>query len=346
MSNTATTDFAKLLNRYFTVYLTSQRGCSAVTIKAYRKVFSQFLTFMEETRGKIPDMIHMKDFTRETVSDFLDWLEKENGCTENTRNHRLAVLRSFASFVKYDSPDHLDECLRILSINFKKVEQGEISYLKADGMKLLLEQPDRTTPSGRRDHLMLSLMYSTGIRVSELIGIRVKDISLENPKSLKIFGKGSKVRFVPLIKQVVPFLKAYMKENKLDLPENSNELLFKNHMKAQFTRQGVFFMVRKYASMAREKDSTLIPEGIGCHSLRHSTAMSLVNSKVDLIYVRDLLGHSSVQTTEIYARADSEAKRVAIESAAQDFVPKETAVWENNKSVMDWIRDVTANNIM
>lgn len=346
MSDIISTDFAKLLRRYFSVYLSSQRGCSAVTIEAYRKVFSLFLVFMEETRGKSPEAVLMRDFTRETVSDFLDWIEKEKDCTGNTRNHRLAVLRSFASFVKYDSPEHLDECLRILSINFKKVEQGEISYLKADGMKLLLKQPDRETPSGRRDHLMLSLMYSTGIRVSELIGIRVKDISLEEPKSLKVFGKGSKVRFVPIIKQVVPLLKSYMKENRLDLPENCNEFLFKNHSKTQFTRQGVFFMVRKYAAMAREKDPALIPEGIGCHSLRHSAAMSLVNSKVDLIYVRDLLGHSSVQTTEIYARADSEVKRIAIESAAQDFVPNETAVWEKDKSVMDWIRGVTDKNIM
>lgn len=345
MSNN-TTDFAILLNRYFTVYLTSQRGCSAVTIDAYRQVFVLFFTFMTETRGKTPDKILMKDFTRETVSDFLEWLEKEKHCTESTRNHRLAVLRSFASFVKYDSPAHLNECLRILSIKFKKIEQGEISYLKADGMKLLLEQPDRTTPNGRRDYLMLALMYSTGIRVSELIGIRVKDVSLEEPKTLKVYGKGSKVRFVPLIKQVVPLLKAHMKENKLDLPENCNEFLFKNHMKTRFTRQGVFFMVKKYVAMARDKDSSLIPEDIGCHSLRHSTAMSLVNSKVDLIYVRDLLGHTSVQTTEIYARADSEAKRAAIESAAQDFVPKEDAIWENDKSVMDWIKEFTDKDIM
>lgn len=344
MSNN--TDFAKLLNRYFTVYLTSQRGCSAVTVEAYRQVFVLFLEFMEEIRGKTPDKILMKDITRETVSDFLEWLEKEKECSVSTRNHRLAVLRSFASFVKYDSPAHLNECLRILSISFKKTEQGEISYLKADGMRLLLEQPDRTTPSGKRDHLMLSLMCFTGIRVSELIGIRVKDISLEEPKTLKVFGKGSKVRFVPLIKQVVPILKAYMKENELDLPEKCNEFLFKNHMKTQFTRQGVFFMVKKYAAMAREKDPSLIPDGIGCHSLRHSTAMSLVNSKVDLIYVRDLLGHTSVQTTEIYARADSEAKREAIESAAQDFVPKESAVWENDKSVMDWIKELAGKNIM
>lgn len=341
-----TTDFAKLLSRYFTVYLMSQRGCSAVTIAAYRQVFVQFLLFMEETRGKTPEKILMKDITRETVSDFLEWLETEKQCSVNTRNHRLAVVRSFASFVKYDSPAYLNECLRILSIKFKKVEQGEISYLKPDGMKLLLEQPDRTTPAGRRDLLMLSLMSTTGIRVSELISIRAKDISLGEPKTLKVFGKGSKVRFVPLFKQVVPLVRAYLKENKLDLPENCNELLFKNHMKSQFTRQGVFYMVKKYAAMAREKDPSLIPDDIGCHSLRHSTAMSLVNSKVDLIYVRDLLGHTSVQTTEIYARADSEAKRAAIENAAQDFVPKEIAVWEDDKSVMDWLNELAGKTIM
>ena len=339
-------DFAKLLNRYFNVYLINQRGSSPQTIISYRQVFAQFLQFMKEKKKKVPSAILMNDFSYDTVSSFLDWLEKEKNCSANTRNHRLAVLRSFASFVEYEYPSHLDECLKILSIQFKKVEQGEITYLKPDAMKLLLEEPDKTTSLGRRDHLMFSLLYSTGIRVSELTGIRVKDISLSEPKSLTIHGKGSKIRYVPLLKNVIPALKAYIKENRLDLPENCNELLFKNRMNSQLTRQGVFYIVQKYVDKARAKNPTMFPDDIGVHTFRHSTAMSLVNSNVDLIYIRDLLGHTSVETTEIYARSDTETKRAAIEKAAKDFVPKEEPSWKKNKDMSDWLSEITGANVM
>lgn len=340
------TDFARLLNKYFNVYLVNQRGSSPQTIVSYRQVFAQFLQFMKEKKKKVPSSIFMSDFSHDTVSRFLDWIEIEKNCSANTRNHRLAVLRSFASFVEYEYPSHLDECLKILSIKFKKIEQGEISYLKPDAVKLLLEEPDRSTKLGRRDYLMFSLLYSTGIRVSELIGIKVKDISLSEPRSLKVYGKGSKIRYVPLVKNVVPSLRAYIKENDLNLPERYDDFLFKNRMNSQLTRQGVFYIVQKYADKARKKNPAMFPDDIGVHTFRHSAAMSLVNSSVDLIYIRDLLGHTSVETTEIYARADTEAKRVAIENAAKDFVPKEEPVWKKDKDMIDWLNELTGTNIM
>jgi integrase/recombinase XerD len=283
------TDFAKLLSRYFNTYLVNQRGVSPGTILTYRQAFVQFVEFMNDSKNTKPEKILLKDFSRENILFFIGWLEKEKKCSISTRNLRLAVMRSFASFIKFDHPDHLEECMLILSIRFKKAISGEMVYLKNEGMKLLLEQPDQSTTAGRRDFLILSLFYTTGIRVSELISIRIRDISLETPKVLKVLGKGRKIRFVPLLKQVVLPLKRYLEEHKLTEPQNFDDFLFLNHLKTQFTRQGVFHVVTKYVKMARVKNPSLIPEGIGCHSIRHSTAMELVNSGVDLIYIRDLL---------------------------------------------------------
>jgi integrase/recombinase XerD len=222
------TDFAKLLSRYFNTYLVNQRGVSPGTILTYRQAFVQFVEFMNDSKNTKPEKILLKDFSRENILFFIGWLEKEKKCSISTRNLRLAVMRSFASFIKFDHPDHLEECMLILSIRFKKAISGEMVYLKNEGMKLLLEQPDQSTTAGRRDFLILSLFYTTGIRVSELISIRIRDISLETPKVLKVLGKGRKIRFVPLLKQVVLPLKRYLEEHKLTEPQNFDDFLFLN----------------------------------------------------------------------------------------------------------------------
>lgn len=339
-------DFARELHRYFRLYLPNERGCSPQTLYSYQQAFSQYLVYMKEEKGIKPEKIEMKHFSMANVKDFLNWLEDKNHCSVSTRNHRLAVIRSFASFVKYDYPSHLEDCSQILSIKFKKDVQGEILYLKPEGVKLILEQMDRTTIFGRRDFLMISLFFSVGLRVSEIINLRARDISFNTPKTITIHGKGNKIRMVPMMKHIEKPLKEYFDETGISLPERMNEFVFRSHLNRQLTRQGVFYIVCKYAQMARLKNPDLIPEGVGCHSLRHSAAMAYVNSGVDMIYIRDLLGHVSIQTTEIYARADSEAKRKAIESTALDYIPKEAAIWENDKSVMDFVKSLSSSNIM
>lgn len=340
------TDFARELHRYFRFHLPNDRGCSPQTLYSYQQAFSQFLVYMNEEKGIKPEKLQMKHFSMVNVKGFLNWLEDTRHCSVSTRNQRLAVIRSFASFLKYDCPSHLEDCSQILSIKFKKDVQGKIVYLKPEGIKLILDQTDRTTSAGRRDFLMISLFFSVGLRVSEIIGLRARDISFNTPKTITVLGKGNKIRMVPLMKQLEKPLKDYFDETGLSLPERMNEFVFRSHLSRQMTRQGVFYIVRKYAQMARLRDPALIPEGVGCHSLRHSAAMAYVNSGVDMIYIRDLLGHVSVQTTEIYARADSEAKRKAIESTALDYIPKEEAVWETDKSVMDFVKSLSSSNIM
>jgi site-specific recombinase XerD len=296
-----------------------------------------FLTFME--KQNIPaDRIEITDLTRERVLEYLNWLQSERDNSIATRNQRQAAINSFVKYLMYEFPEHLAEYQDILKLPVKKAPQKEISYLKTDGVKLLFDQVDMNAKNGLRDYAILTLFYTTGIRVTELISIRVKDVSLTLPATLLVHGKGQKSRFVPLTTEAIAILNKYISIKGLDRDERLNDWLFINHMGGQFTRQGINYIVKKYASKSRELKPALIPDSFSSHGLRHTVAMELVDSGVDLIYIRDLLGHVSVSTTEVYAKASSEKKRIAIEAASKEIVPKEDAQWEENSGLKEWLK--------
>lgn len=238
----------------------------------------------------------------------------------------------------YEFPECLDNYQRIVRIPIKKAPQKEISYMKTDGVKLMMSQINVASSGGLRDYVMLSLLYTTGMRVSELINIRVKDLSLHEPYTLLLRGKGHKSRYVPLMKDIIPCIHQYLVQEGYDRQEKLSEWLFKNHMKNQFTRQGINYLVCKYTKRAREINSEIIPADFSPHKMRHRTAMGLVDSGVDLIYIRDLLGHVSVKTTEVYAKAEVSRKREAIEAASKEIVPPEKAQWDNNTDLKQWLK--------
>ena len=332
------TDFATYLGRYFTRYLSNERGSSPQTIDSYRFAFILFLEYME-TKGFLPEKMLIADFTRDNILGYLGWLESNRGNSSSTRNYRLAAMKGFAHYLKYEFPDYLDEYQRILAIPLKKTIQKEISYLKTDGVKHLVAQIDLNKKNGLRDYVILLLLYTTGIRVSELIQIKVKDISLTEPYTLRIHGKGNKGRYVPLLKSSMPHIHKYLSLMRYDCDARYDEILFKNHMGEPFTRQGINYILKKYGQKANANGETLIPEDFSPHKMRHTTAMELLTSGVDLIYIRDLLGHSSVMTTEVYARTDAQLKRKAIEAASKEIVPKEEAIWDNNTALKNWLKN-------
>ena len=332
------TDFATLLSRYFTRYLPNERGSSPQTIDSYRNAFILYLDYMESLCGIKPEKISVKDYTRKSILGYLSWLETERGNSVTTRNYRLAAMKGFVHYLKYEFPDYMEEYQRILGIPIKKTEQKEISYMKTEGVELLVNQIDINATNGLRDYVILLLLYTTGIRVSELINIKVKDISLTEPYTIKIHGKGNKGRYVPLMKTAAPHIKKYLAYMRYDNEAKYEEYLFKNHMKTQFTRQGINYVLKKYADKARILNPTLIPYDLTAHKMRHTTAMELLTSGVDLMYIRDLLGHSSVTTTEIYARTDANLKRKAIEAASREILPPEEATWDNNASLKEWLK--------
>jgi len=333
-----TTKFAFYLNKFFTVYLPSSKGSSPATVDSYRYAFIQFVSFMEE-RGVLPDRIKIDDLTQQTVLDFLNWLQKRKGNSTATRNQRQAALNSFFRYLMHEFPDYLSEVQRILAIPIKKAPEKEISFLKTEGVRLLLEQVDLNKRNGLRDYAMLVLLYTTGIRVSELIHLRVKDVSLQTPATLLVHGKGQRDRYVPLFGNATKILGDYISQYQLDREHRFNDWLFKNHMNEQLQRQGVNYIINKYANLARSHHPEMIPTVLSPHKIRHTTAMELVDAGVDLIYIRDLLGHVSVKTTETYAKANSRKKREAIEEASRQITPQEPADWETDATLKDWLKN-------
>lgn len=333
-----TTDFALHLSRYFTRYLPNERGSSPQTIDSYRNAFVLYLEYMESVGGIKPEKISIKDYTRESILGFLKWLEECRKNSASTRNYRLAAMKGFVHYLKYEFPDYMVEYQRILGIPLKKTEHKEIAYMKTEGVELLVSQIDINHTNGLRDYVMILVLYTTGVRVSELINIKVKDISFTEPYTLRIHGKGNKGRYVPLMKTAVPHIRKYLTQMKYDTESRFEEYLFKNHMNAQFTRQGVNYVLNKYGIKARTQNQALIPEDLSAHKMRHTAAMELITAGVDLMYIRDLLGHSSVMTTEIYARTDAKLKRKAIEAASKEILPEEDASWDTDESLKKWLK--------
>jgi site-specific recombinase XerD len=284
------------------------------------------------------EKLTLEKITKETIIEFLDWIQEERKCSNSTRNSRLAAIHSFYRYLQHESLDYLHECQKILSIKFKKTKTESINYLSIEGIKLLLQQPDTTTSKGRRDLTLLSLMYDTGARVQEVIDFTPSMLRLNKPATIKIIGKGNKARLVPMLDAQTEHLKNYLMENRLDEPFANMYPLFFNSRKEKLTRSGVNFIVQKYTKMARKVNGMIIPEKISCHTLRHSKAMHLLQAGVNLVYIRDILGHVSIQTTEIYARADSKQKREALEKAYVNVNPNEKPMWTKDENLITWLK--------
>ena len=274
------TDFAVHLGKYFTRYLPNERGSSPQTIDTYRYAFILFLEYME-TRCVPPEKMTIKDFTGDNIRSFLNWLENERGNSPATRNCRLAAMKGFVHYLKYEFPDFLDEYQRILAIPLKKTIQREISYLKTEGVELLVSQVDISKKNGLRDYVILLLLYTTGMRVSELIHLQVKDISLTEPYTMRIHGKGNKGRYVPLMKTAIPHIQRYLSLMKYDCDARYNEVLFKNHMGSPFTRQGINYVIKKYGRKARAKGVALVPEDLSPHKMRNPNFNKIQTSHWD-----------------------------------------------------------------
>ena len=331
------TDFSKYLTGFLTKYLAHERGASSNTITSYRDTFVLLITFLESKNIKLKNLV-LEKINKGLIVQFLDWMQSERNNSNATRNVRLAAIHSFFKYIQYQHPEHLYDYQQILSIRMKKTEQTSVNYLSIEGITLLLQQPDLKTARGRRDLALLSLMYDTGSRVQEIIDLNPLSIRLDKPSTIKVVGKGNKARIVPMMERQVALLRNYMHEHQLTESAANRYPLFYNSRREKLTRAGVNYILYKYASRARMKNAKLIPEQISCHSLRHSKAMHLLQAGVNLVYIRDILGHVSVTTTEIYARADSQKKREAIESAYVDVAPKEHPTWLKNGNLLEWLK--------
>lgn len=332
------TDFATLLSSFLTEYLPVQKGASIQTISSYRDTFKLLLRYLRDEKKVQPEKVKFALLDREVITAFLKWLESERGCGVSTRNQRLAAIRSFIRYAQFEFPEKLDSFQRILSIPSKKTQAAIIPYLTADEMRLILAEPDRSTVLGRRDLAILSMLYDSGCRVQELIDLRICDLVLEPAGIATLHGKGGKTRRVPIEKNTVQILRQYIADQKLDI--NNDELLFAGRYGNKLTREGVTYIISKYVSRARAAMPS-IPEKVTPHIFRHTRAMLLLQAGVNLIYIRDFLGHTDIKTTEIYAKADTELKRKAIESTiGVVFTESGKKDWTQNGSLMEWLNEL------
>ena len=331
------TDFAIHLSDFLVHHLPEVKGVSKNTIFSYRDTFRLFLEYFSRYESIPPEKIHLSDITVDHVTKFLNWIENERGCSVSTRNQRMAALHSFLRYVQIYSPEYLCEFQKILSIPPKKTPQREIKFILFEDMKHILEMPDISTSKGRRDRMIICLLYDTGARVSELINIRLRDIRVDSPARITLYGKGEKQRSVTLMDDTVTCLKQYLKEREKLYETSGTAFLFCSHNGEKFTRAGISYILKKYVDAARSK-CTDLPEKVTPHLLRHSKAMHLLQAGVNIIYIKDILGHADVTTTQIYARADMSAKRDALEKA-RIHIETDSSIpaWASDMDLMDWL---------
>lgn len=339
-------DFPRYLDQFLNYHLTVIHNCSHHTFASYCDTFTQLLEFMRDQEGITAEKLQLVDFNKATIERFLSHIEEKRRCKTSTRNVRLAALHSFFRYLQYDHPEFLRQWAAILAIPYKKTAGRVVSFLNVDGMKLLLSLPDQQTTIGRRDLALLSLMYATGCRVQELCDLTPSSLRFSNPPLITIIGKGRKPRMVPLRDDQLLIMKQYMQEHELfDLSNNASPL-FPNRQQQRLTRQAVSKILEKYIIQARNISPDLIPEKFSCHCIRHSLAIHLLQAGVNLIYIRDILGHASIKTTEIYARVLSKQKFEALEKAYPHLAQGQQLepFWKKDKGVLAWLNSFKYNN--
>ncbi len=327
------TDFTKALTSYFSTYLPETCGVSPNTCNSYRDAFKLLLLYFQEEKGVPANSIELRMLNRNLASDFLDWLEVQRKVSVTTRNQRLAAMKAFAHYVQYRNPEYLENCTDIIAIRPKKHEKPVIPFLTEEELKALLAQPDPSTRHGLRDLTLLSLLYDSGARVQEITDLKLKDIRLTNPAMVTLTGKGRKARQVPLMKETCKLLDAYIRNFNLNSEPLTSPLFF-NQKGQALSRYGITYILKKYVSQAELDSDT---RKISPHVLRHTKAMHLLRAGVNMIYIRDFLGHVDISTTEVYARIDAEMKRKVFEEKVPNFTPNTTMPWEEDKDLLQWL---------
>lgn len=304
---------AVLLESFFRHRLTNQRNASAATISSYRDALRLLILFASQRAGRDPCRLEVADLDRDIVLAFLDYLEQGRGNSVRTRNARITAIRSFFHHVAVSDPASLGIAQRVLAIPSKRCDSEVTHHLSQRELAALLDAPDRRTPRGRRDHALLLFLARTGARVSEAVAVDAADLKLDRPRQVLLRGKGRRQRIVPLAADLAKMLEAMLRESGLARFEPAP--IFIGAGGERLTRFGATHIVRRAVGEASKRMPDLAKRGISPHVLRHTLAMTLLQSGVDLLTIQAWLGHAQVATTHRYAEADVEMMRRGLERA-------------------------------
>jgi site-specific recombinase XerD len=332
-------DFFKAIQIYLLQYLPEQKCYSENTVRSYKQVLNLFVSYLRNIEGIGIKKITFRTVTRDVILNFLNWLEKERGCGSSTRNHRLMVLRSFFNYAGSLDCTNIFVSMEASRVPVKKTMETAVPYLSENALETFLKQPNIIKPKELRDLFFMVLMYDTAARCNELLTMKIRDLRIgtEHPIAY-LHGKGNKTRMVPLLSRTVKHCERYLSEfHPGEVADSEKPLFFTKIHRIQqpISHDAVQYFFNKYTEKARSTSSE-IPERITPHMLRHTRAMHLYQQGMPLALLSDFLGHSSVETTRIYAYADTEMKRAAIEKAdviqRGDSLP--TPIWIDDEGMI------------
>jgi site-specific recombinase XerD len=304
----ATITLAPLLERFFTQRLMQQRQASPHTISSYRDTFRLFLTFTHQRLHTPPSRLTFEAIDAPLIVAFLDHLERQRGLSVRSRNLRLTAFHSFFRYAAFEAPAHAAQIQRVLAIPSKRFTRTLVHFLTRPEVEALLAAPDQRTWFGRRDHAFLLVAVQTGLRLSEMTGLRREDVTLGTGAHVHVIGKGRKERCTPLAKPTVAVLKAWLREP----PRGDGQVLFPNARGGRLSADGVHYRLVKHRTAAAKVCPSLSQKRVTVHVLRHTMALDLLQAGVDRAVIALWLGHESVETTQIYLEATLAMKEQAL----------------------------------
>jgi integrase/recombinase XerD len=323
------------IRRFLLEYLVGERNLSLNTQQSYRDTLRQLLPFVASKRRCPVDRLMVEDLSADRIRQFLAHVEQQRGCSTSTRNQRLAALLSFVSFVATHSPQHVEWSSRVHGVPFKRCRRQPVTYLEKHEIDALLAAPNGAIEIGRRDHTLLLFLYNTGARAAEAAAVTIGDLDLprrpEGTASVRILGKGNKVRRCPLwaqtARELVPLIAG----------RSGDEPVFINRRGQSLTRFGIHTMVERYARIVAEQLPAMRKKRVSPHTIRHTTATHLLRAGVDINTIRAWLGHVSVDTTNIYAEVDLQMKADALTKCALPSAPRRRKAWREDTNLMAFL---------
>lgn len=327
-------NFSKLLQTFLTDYIISECNYSLNTKASYSTTFYLLIEFLNKVHKIKSNDITFNNLSKEIIIEFLDYLENDRNTKISTRNQRLTSIKSFFKYVQYNEPSLFDLCTQILSIKNKKAPTKMISYFTEEEIKFII---DYLNKERKLKYLtLICVLYETGARVQELISIKTNDINLTDNASVTLYGKGNKVRIVPISSELVKLLNKYFKQIYIDYGEG---LLFYSTQRKKYDRSSINFIVKNLVEKLKSLYPNYFKGNYHPHSFRHSKATHLYNNGTPLLYIKDFLGHSSITTTEIYSTPDTKKQRELILENAQEIKVK-TTYSNNKKETLDnWLKN-------
>ncbi len=327
---------ADFMKPFFSHYLPTQRGLSINTMASYRDAIKLLLCYVADHLKMSVDELDVEDLTEAAVLGFLDHIQQQRGCSRQTRNARLAAIRGLFAFIAREQPDCLAQCRQIRAIPLKRTGPVRIDYLEEAELQALMDAVDINARTGVRDRALLLLLYNTGARVSEIVGLDIDHLRLNGGAQVELLGKGDKHRACPLWPETVAALKDHLRRRLSK--QLATRTLFLNAHGAAITRFGVRHIISKYAAIATGQCPSLKAKTITPHTLRHTTAMHLLRSGNDVNMVSYWLGHADINTTHIYLEIDMEMKRKMIEKAGAPAIHSK-APW-HDAGILEWLKEL------